>query len=216
MNMSRPHRPHRGWRRLAAATASAVALGGAWSLALAQEAPPRQEARRIPARERFTAFAADIGTLPTSHGARSGTVDIVVERWSTDAERRKLVEAFEKKGADGLLSALHSMPRLGTLRRPNTRGWELHYAVQVPAEDGGRRILLGTDRHINAWEEGYQPGTSDYLFTLIELHLDKDGQGDGRLSLATKIVPSEDGKQLELESYSSEPVHFTRVVQEKN
>lgn len=210
-------RPDRGWLGLAAATAGAavlgaMTLGGALSLALAQTP---QENKQKPERERFTAFAVNMGTVGSPRGRNSGTVDIIIDRWSTEEERQKLIKAFEEKGADGLVSALHKIKRLGTLRTPDTLGWELYYAVQVPLPDGGRRILLGTDRYIGYFEASNQTRTTDYPFTLVELRLDKDGVGEGKLALATKISKSKDGKQIELENYSSEPVRLTKVRQQK-
>ena len=207
-------RPLQSWRRLAAVTASMALLSGALSLALAQESaekPPKKESTR----ESFTAFAVNMGTAGTPRGKRSGTVSIIVERWSTDEERRAMVQAFMEKGQDGLLTQLRKTPRLGTIRTPNTLGWELHYAVQVPTEDGGRRILLGTDREMGYWEASNQPRTTDYPFTLVEMRLDKEGKGEGKLSLATQISVSKDGRQVELENYSSEPVRLQKVVQNK-
>jgi hypothetical protein len=46
---------------------------------------------------------------------------------------------------------------------------------------------------------------------LIEIHLDKDGKGEGKMSIATKISLSRDGKTLELENYSSQPVRLEQV-----
>src|SRR5262245_30992265 len=177
----------RGWRRLAAATVGAMALAGAWSVVLAQETDKQDT------RERFTAFAVNMGTVRAARGPGSGTVDIIVDRWSTEEERQTLIKAFMEKGSDGLVSALHNIGRLGTLRTPDRLGWELHYAVQVPLPDGGRRILLGTDREIGYFEASNQPRTTDYPFTLVELRMDKDGVGEGKLSLATKISRSKDG-----------------------
>jgi len=65
------------------------------------------------------------------------------------------------------------------------------------------------------WEARNQPRTMDYPFTLIEIHLDKDGKGEGKASVATKISFDKDKNQLELENYSSEPVRLNNVKVEK-
>jgi hypothetical protein len=143
-------------------------------------------------------------------------VSIIIDRWSTEAERQTLIQAFQKKGPEGLLSALQKTERIGTLRTPNTLGWDLHYAVQAPTQDGGRRIMVATDRAIAFGEASRNTRSMDYPFTLIELHLDKDNKGEGRMSLATKIVRSKDGKTLELENYGSEPVRLKNVRRRKD
>jgi hypothetical protein len=62
----------------------------------------------------------------------------------------------------------------------------LHYAAQDPLPDGGRRIVLATDRPIRFWEAWHQSRTLDYPFTVIELRMDSDGTGEGKLALASR------------------------------
>jgi hypothetical protein len=60
-----------------------------------------------------------------------------------------------------------------------------------------------------------QPRTVDYPFTLIEIHLNRDGEGEGRMAYATKISFDKKKNAVELENYSSEPVRLTTVKMEK-
>lgn len=197
------------WHRLAVAAATAAVLVGL--------APVVVEGKKAPAtREEFTAFAINMAATPgprTTGG--STTVTIVIDRWSTQEERQVLIQAFAQKGADGLLSALQKTQRVGFIRLPQTRGWDLHYAVQVPTEDGGRRIIIGTDRPVSFAEASRDTRSMDYPFALIELHLDQNGEGEGRLSPATKIALNKDGTQIELVNWSSEPVRLTKLRQRK-
>src|SRR5215831_8236200 len=72
--------------------------------------------------ERFTASAVNM----TSGG--TGTLEIVVNRWSTDAERNQLVSVLVEKGESKLLDALQSTKKVGYIRSVNSIGWDLHYA----------------------------------------------------------------------------------------
>ncbi len=203
-------KPHCNWRRAIAAEVVCVTFLGGASLAAAQ--PTAQK----PAREIFTAFASNVGTADGSQGAsRSEIIHVIIERWSTDQERQALVKAFEQKGADGLLAALQKMESLGTLRASSTLGWDLRYAVQVPMADGGRRIIVGTDRRVNYWQASGDK-RAGYPFTLVELRLDKEDRGEGRMSIATKIGRSKDGTRIELEHFSSDPVRLQDVHKEKD
>jgi hypothetical protein len=161
--------------------------------------------------ERFVANAINIAT-PGPTGA--GVVEIGVERWSTDAERDRLLTVLLEKGSDALLEELRKLPRAGYIRTPTSLGYDLHYARKAPGEDGGERIVLATDRYITFWEAANRPRTIDYPFTLIELHIGPDGTGEGKMSLATKITVDKKKNEIVLENYASQPVLLTNVRRE--
>jgi len=158
-------------------------------------------------RERFVAFAVDFGSLGGAPG--SGTVEVIVERWSTDEERRTLVSAFREKGPEGLRAALQKTKSVGRITTPGHRGYDLHYAHQVPLHDGARRILVGTERPMSFAEESRGTVSSDYPFTIVEMRLNAKGEGEGRLSLATRIAG--DADRVELENYDMAPIRLTKI-----
>ena len=49
------------------------------------------------------------------------------------------------------------------------------------------RIVLALDRYISFWEQRNQPRTIDYPFTFIEMRVDAKGEGEGKMSIATKV-----------------------------
>lgn len=157
---------------------------------------------------RITAWAVNMSNIGTGGNA---VVQIDIDRWSTDAERDELVTTFAEKGPDALLRTLQNLKRVGFIRLPTTIGYDLHYARRIPLEDGGQQIVLATDRYISFWEARNQPRTIDYPFTLMELRIGKDGQGEGKLALATKISYNKKKNTVELENYSSEPVRLQQV-----
>ena len=146
---------------------------------------------------------------------RAGPIEITVERWSTDAERDKLMSTMLNKGPDQLLETLQDMRRVGYFNTPGNLRWELHFARKVPQPDGGERVVLLTDRRISFWEAANRPRSIDYPFTLIELRLNTDGEGEGKLSLATKIIPDKEANIVTLEDYGTQPVMLTLVRREK-
>jgi hypothetical protein len=75
-------------------------------------------------------------------------------------------------------------------------------------------IYLITDRRIGIWEATNRPRTFDYPFTMIQLQLDKDGNGVGKASIATKITKTAENT-VELENFSSEPVRLNQVKKVK-
>ena len=90
-------------------------------------------------------------------------------------------------------------------------GLTLRYAWQAPLPEGGRRIVLAADRYIGMAEARNQPRTIDYPFTLFEIRVDKNGEGQGKLAYATKIAFDKEKKVMEIENYSSEPVRLNNV-----
>ena len=160
---------------------------------------------------RFTAFAVNMGS-----GPKAFTVDIVLERLSTDEERDGLIAAFVEGGQDKLLPALQKIrPRVGFIRTPNSIGYDLQYAWRFVNSDGTSRIVIATDRRINYWEARNQPRTMDYPFTIIEMRLDGKGEGEGRLAAGTKISKSRDGKTIELENYGISPIALNNIKLQK-
>jgi hypothetical protein len=157
--------------------------------------------------ERFTAFAVSTGGPRTAPVADQ--VILSIDRWSTPEERQTLVDTLRERGSEALLNTLRDMPEVGYIRTPDSLGYPLHYADQQSLPEGGRRIVLATDRPIRFWELWRSARTLDYPFTIIQLQLDKDGEGQGKLSLATRVVPL-DGRIL-LENWSVAPVQLTNV-----
>jgi hypothetical protein len=163
------------------------------------------------AAQRFTAIAVNISNIGR---AGEGIVEIVVNRWSTEAERDRLLTTLLEKGPERLLSTLQDTKRVGYIRTPNSLGYDLHFARSTPGEDGGERIVLATDRRISFWELTNHPRSFDYPFTVIEIHIGRDGQGEGKMSVATKITADQDHKSIVLEDYANQPVMLHHITRE--
>lgn len=144
---------------------------------------------------------------------RANTLDIVIERWSTDEEREKLRGVLlEKGGGDALLSALqHVKPRCGFIRSSRSLGWDIQYCRETQLPDGSRRIVLATDRRISFLEARNQPRSKDYQFLLIEIRLKSDGKGEGKLAEAAKVDYDRESNTIQIENYGQEPVRLTQV-----
>ena len=170
---------------------------------------------------RLTAFAVDMSNVGTG---KSAIVEIRVTRWSSAAERQRVIQTMVDKGQDALLKMLEKLPAKGRLRFPNWTGpdpnhlllgWDVRYAWQSPEADGGHRVVVALDRYMSFRELSNQPRTVDYPFTLIEIHLNKNGEGQGKMAYATKISFDKKKNAVELENFSSEPVRLTTVKAEK-
>ena len=178
------------------------------SLAAAFLAPAVLESRQ---QEKFTGFA-----INTNSGPSTATVDFTVTRWSTDAERAQLLAIIKenKDPTDKLLRALQKLPKVGYIRTPDRLAWDLHYARQSPLDEGGRQIVLATDRPIGFWEARNQPRSYDYPFTIVQVHLDRNDTGSGKILAGTKIYIDKKNN-LVLENFAQQPVRFNEIKRVK-
>ena len=160
-------------------------------------------------REEFTAVAIANNNIQ----AGAGTVLISIERWSTNAEREMFVSTLTSKGPKALLDRLQDTRPVGRIRTPDSIGYDLRYAQQTPGEDGGRRIVIATDRPIGFWELTNRPRTVDYPFTIVQMQIGPDGRGTGTLSEFTKVLAS--GDTIFLENFASAPVMLTEIRAKK-
>jgi hypothetical protein len=157
----------------------------------------------------FSAFAVDMSN--TAGRTRAGTIDIIIDHWSSPQERDALVAALKEGGTDGLLRSLQKIKEpAGNIRTAGSVGYPLRFAWQTTAPDGGRRVIVATDRPVSFLEARTQPRTLDYPFLLIDLRVDAAGKGMGKLIPLAKVQLSED-HVVEIENYASEPVRLSEV-----
>ena len=172
-------------------------------------AGPTTTAQTIGTPERYTALAVNLNAR--SPVASTTTVEIVVSRWSSEAERDRLLKVLFDNGPDKLLEMFQETPRVGYIRTSTSLGWDLRYSRRVSLPDGGEQVTLATDRPISFYEASTQARTIEYPFTLIELRLAQDGKGEGKMSVATKIIPDKDNKTIVLEDWAAQPVLLQAV-----
>jgi hypothetical protein len=184
---------------------TAVVCAAAMVTVSAQQQSAAQLANNAP--ESFTAFAVNMNAR--AGGAASSQVDIHVQRYSTDKERDQLMQSFKNGGQDQLLETLQKLPVVGYIRTPTSLRYDLHFARQVPNPEGGRKVILLTDRHMAMWEVVNSTRSMNYPFTLIQLQLGADDKGVGKASIATKITQNDD--VIELENFESQPVLLNNV-----
>ena len=167
------------------------------------------------------AFAVNMSNIGSGGTAN---VEIRVTQWSSTDERKRVIETMAGKGQDALLKLLSGLSSKGRLRFPDIQGadpsnwrigWDLRYAWHTPAADGGHRVVVALDRYMSFLELRESPRTVDYPFTLIQVQLDKNGEGKGVMAWATSINFDKKKNTVELENFSSEPVRFPTIKVEK-
>ena len=139
-------------------------------------------------------------------------LQIRVTRWSTDEERAKLMEALKDQGRGGrdLANTLFSKESVGTIRESQSLAYDLRYARSLPTE-GGRQIIMATDRRIEFAEAWRSARTLDYNVSLIILDVDDEGRGEGQLMLGAEFTWNEDKNRVEITHFASEPIRLRNV-----
>jgi hypothetical protein len=114
-----------------------------------------------------------------------------------------------------LSAAIEKAPTVGYLWTNETVGYSIKYAYRTSLPDGSERIILATDRRLGSGTAGWKSTASgtvtDYPFTLIEIHIDPKGIGEGKASLMSKVILDKEAKTVALENYTATPAIFQNV-----
>ena len=167
----------------------------------------------VHAQERMTIQATAMGT--STQMGKIFDVNIIIEQFSTPADRKALIDAFTRSGQDGLVSVLEDMKPKGRVRFASGGvGNDVKYIIELPSENG-RRLRLVTDRNL-AFAELYQGTRSrDYSVGAIELVLTPDGKGSGTVLPACKLTVDKKKQQVEIETYQN-PWKLTNLIISKD
>lgn len=161
------------------------------------------------AAERFTFVVPD---------APESTVDtdrltLTLNRWSTDAERERMLEIAEQRGTANLLEAFRETGAIGYLRWPGGLEYSVRYAHRVERSDGGADVALVVERPLWVWwDAAAKAGAADSesRFTVVQLRLNANGQGEGRIAAGTHIA-SDKRLGVLVPDYESRPVMLKDV-----
>jgi hypothetical protein len=123
---------------------------------------------------------------PESTVDPKGRLAVDLNRWSTSAERDRLMKAIAENGAETLLDAFREVGRIGTVSWPGGIEYAVRYAWRSQRPDGSDLVFV-VDRPLWVWWDGKAPSTP-YPFTVIQMRLGKNGSGEGRVSLGVPVA----------------------------
>lgn len=184
-------------------------IGTACLFALTLLAPSDRQQLAEP--ERYSAFAISLGGPVTAPG--TAQIELAITRWSPPADLDLLLAAM-KDSQRTVAKTLRGFEPAGTIRTPASLSYDLRYASQEAVEGGGRQIVLLTDRPISQAEVMRQSRSLNYPITLIELNVDANGEGEGKLYTATRLYSNETRK-LFVQQYASDPVMLKELRRRK-
>jgi hypothetical protein len=150
---------------------------------------------------RMTIQATAMGT--STQLGRIINVNIYIEAYSTQDDRKTLINAFNQRGQDGLVNALQDMKSKGRVRFSSGGvGNDVKYIIELPSTKG-RRLRLITDRWLSFRELYNSNRIADYNVGAIELNLTPDGKGSGTVLPACRLTMNKKKKQVEIETFQN-------------
>lgn len=154
-------------------------------------------------------FGANFTNISNVGGTGVTPVTIRVRRWSTDDEHAKLMAILAKDGNDAFTRALQGQKEVGSIGVPTSLAYPLLYARQMRNPEGGRKIMLISDRPMTFQERTGSSVSRDYPLTWIQMNLDKDDRGEGTVVLAARLQLL--GDVLGVEDLGNQPAKLTSI-----
>jgi len=191
----------------------AAAVCFAWS--------PRTDAANKPTRTFAEELVATAVSGPSDGAVVGGRIDIIIERWSTDAERETLVSNLRGNDPAALLVGLGKVfRRNGVVELPGAQGVgarartrrvrNLKYAQQIDTPNG-RQIVVVADQHLGFGESGRDFESWQPEFGLVDIRIGRDGAGVGKLAHADNVTFNAKTRVLEVADFAGQPIRLTGV-----
>jgi hypothetical protein len=112
-----------------------------------------------------------------------------------------------------LSAAVKAAPTLGYIWTAGVTGYSIKYAWRSPAIAETERIVLIVDRRLDsqAPDSTTAAAAADATFTVIEMRIDRQGVGEGKTSLTSRVAIDAEAKTLALDGYAAAPA-FLKVT----
>jgi len=139
-------------------------------------------------------------------------INIHIDQFSTQDDRKALIDAFNRSGQDGLVDALDHMKGKGRFSTPYGVGNEVKYIIELPPDQGRRHIRLVTDRRLLFGEAYSNTRSKEYSVGAVDLFLTPDGKGsEGTALPACRLKVDKKTQQIEVETYQN-PWKLTNLM----
>lgn len=167
-----------------------------------------QAARPASAPEIFSATAQ----AKSASAAVSGTLEVRVNRYTPDFDRKTVEEALRLGGYPRFVTTLRNAPEVGQLVLGGGQPYAIRYAREK-VEAGGRTIVVVTDRPVFFLGGGRETSKprAGYEVAIVQIQLDAKGQGKGTIATAARVRPDGDGGVL-LDDYNEQLITLTNIT----
>jgi len=164
--------------------------------------------RNATAPETFTATA---NAAKPGAGAISATLQIHIERYTPDFDRKAVETALKTGGYASFVNALKKAPDVGYVQLGDQKT-AIRWARMTPA-DKGRRIVVVTDKpvfFVGGGAANAKPRTG-YDVAVIELTVDEIGLGTGNMAAAARVRPGGEAG-VQIDDYADAPIKLVSVT----
>ena len=152
-------------------------------------------------------YAAVVVGTGGSIGGQTLNLDINIDKYTSDQEIQEYLVILAEEGQDELRKTLEKIS-VGRIAPVATTGTDLSIARVYQTEEA-KVIRLLTPRPVSFFE-AYRRGRSmDYPFTILEIHLNKEGKGEGAIMAGAQLRFDKEG-QLNIESYGN--YQYAKVI----
>lgn len=152
---------------------------------------------------------ANVFNMEAGAGPNTGRLIVNIDHYTTDEELQPDIEAFKAGGQKAMVDRWwKDKPVVGSARFAQTLGLDLRVARSRPTASG-RHITLVTDRPISGFEVSRSLRSEDYPIAWIEVDVDANGKGEGRMVPAAQLTVK-DGS-LVVESFGTQPLKLVTV-----
>ena len=184
---------------------SSVVLMGLVALAMSPAAA--QTPRNAGAPETFSANAQ----VASGAGAIAATIQVQIQRYSPDFDRKSVESALKGGGYPAFLSALRKAPEVGSVGIGDQK-FAIRYAREEKT-DKGRTITVLTDKpmfFVGGGRTDAKP-RAGYEVGAIQMMVDDVGLGSGSMAAAARIKPGPEGVGVQVDDYADAPIKLTTV-----
>lgn len=167
--------------------------------------PPAGQSKQGPP-ETFSANAQVKGEL----GAAATILNVHIERYSTDDERERALQAMKTGGDAALRAALSKGAPLGYVEISGKK-WAIRYARQHEIPNG-RSIVVVTDQplfFVGGGQVNAKP-REGYDLAVVQFQVDSVGLGRGTMAAAARLKAG-GPNGLEVADYADEPIKLVTV-----
>ena len=151
-------------------------------------------------------------TLVASAEAKSGATTVTtmltirVNRLMNEGNRSRATDALKYGGYPKFLPALRALPAIGSVEFEK-RKVEFRYSRETQ-EGTARRLVLVADRPLFFFSTDTAKNRAGYELTIVELTLDSQNTGTGRLLGAARVKPAPDDGVV-VDDFATAPVQLT-------